>query len=51
MKAEILREMGIHAAGQGTNHAWLNTFDEPCQIAFALGDALGSPACEIPAEA
>ena len=29
---------------QGTNHAWINTFEEICRIAFVLIDAAVPPA-------
>lgn len=39
--SEIELKAGDVLVQRGTNHAWSNQFDEPCQIAFVLVDAEG----------
>lgn len=41
---EIVLETGDVLVQQGTNHAWINTFEEICRIAFVLVDAAVPPA-------
>lgn len=39
--SEVELRAGDVVVQRGTNHAWSNQFDEPCQIAFVLVDAQG----------
>jgi mannose-6-phosphate isomerase-like protein (cupin superfamily) len=39
--SEVELQAGDVLVQRGTNHAWSNQFDEPCQIAFVLVDAEG----------
>lgn len=41
---DIVLEAGDVLVQQGTNHAWVNSFDEICRIAFVLVDAAAPPA-------
>lgn len=40
---EVLMKAGDCLVQRGTNHAWSNRTDEPCQVAFVLIDALPTP--------
>jgi quercetin dioxygenase-like cupin family protein len=42
--SEVELKAGDVMVQQGTNHAWINSFDEPCRIAFVLVDAVAPPA-------
>jgi quercetin dioxygenase-like cupin family protein len=42
--SEVTLEAGDVMVQQGTNHAWINSFDAPCRIAFVLVDAVTPPA-------
>ncbi|WP_158918871.1 cupin domain-containing protein [Caulobacter sp. S45] len=43
-ESEVTLQAGDVMVQQGTNHAWINSFDEPCRIAFVLIDADAPPA-------
>lgn len=40
--SDVELKAGDVVVQRGTNHAWSNQFDEPCQIAFVLVDAEGT---------
>lgn len=42
-EGEVLMKPGNCLVQRGTNHAWSNRTDEPCQVAFVLIDALPAP--------
>jgi hypothetical protein len=38
--SEVHVQAGDVVIQQGTNHAWVNRSDKPCQVAFVLIDAI-----------
>jgi len=48
---EILMEPGDVLIQRGTNHAWKNTFDEPCRMAFVLIDGKFDSALKVQLDA
>lgn len=42
-QGEVLMKAGDCLVQRGTNHAWSNRTDRPCQVAFVLIDALPAP--------